>query len=137
MTPTGATYRDCEAHGGIIPLWSQKNYDDELQSADSRGFEISTPTGELAGFVFYREIDGEAWIVHLAVREKGRGEGTRLFEAFLRHVKSAGLTRVGLEVSVLNARARALYAKYGFTEIGLRKNYYQDGSDALVLCRGI
>lgn len=132
----GALYRECEAHGGFIPLWSEKNYDDELLSADSRGFEISTKQGALAGFVFYRQIDGEAWIVHLAVREKGRGEGTRLIEAFLRHVENLGLTRVGLEVSVLNARARAVYAKYGFREVGLRTRYYQDGSDALVLRRG-
>lgn len=137
MTLTGAAYRECEAHGGLTPLWSLKNYDDELVSPDSRRWEFYSAGGGLAGFVFYREIDDEAWIVHLAVREKSRGEGTRLLEAFLRHVTEAGLLRVGLEVSRSNAPARALYAKHGFAEIGLRKSYYRDGSDALVLRRGI
>ena len=38
-----------------------------------------------------------------------------------------------LEVAVTNHAARALYAAHGFTEAGLRRHYYSDGTDALIL----
>ncbi len=129
-------YRDCEAQGGSTPIWSLRNYEDELVSAESRRFELRATSGEIEALVFYRAIDREAWIVHLAVRNKGCGEGSRLLSAFIAKTREEGFATVALEVSSANARARALYAKQGFTEIGLRKAYYRDGSDALVLRRG-
>ena len=35
--------------------------------------------------------------------------------------------------AVNNHVARSLYAAHGFTEAGLRRNYYEDGTDALIL----
>jgi hypothetical protein len=47
-----------------------------------------------------------------------------------------GCHEVFLEVRVDNARAQKLYRGYGFTEIGLRRGYYQpSGTDALVMRR--
>jgi ribosomal-protein-alanine N-acetyltransferase len=40
-----------------------------------------------------------------------------------------------LEVSTTNTAARALYGQAGFAQVGLRRQYYADGSDALVLSR--
>jgi ribosomal-protein-alanine N-acetyltransferase len=38
-----------------------------------------------------------------------------------------------LEVATGNTAAQALYARAGFTDVGLRRRYYADGSDALVM----
>ena len=40
-----------------------------------------------------------------------------------------------LEVSAANAAAVAFYDAQGFTRIDVRRRYYRDGSDALVLAR--
>lgn len=40
-----------------------------------------------------------------------------------------------LEVKALNMKAIQLYMKYGFVEVGLRRKYYDDGSDALLMAR--
>lgn len=48
-------------------------------------------------------------------------------------MSEAGAARIFLEVSVENAAARRLYARAGYTQIGRRKAYYADGTDALVL----
>jgi [ribosomal protein S18]-alanine N-acetyltransferase len=42
-----------------------------------------------------------------------------------------------LEVAAGNAPARALYAAAGFAEVGKRRRYYPDGSDALVLAAAL
>ncbi len=58
----------------------------------------------------------------------------KLLDLALRHRTSM----VFLEVRPSNEAARALYARHGFTQIGLRRGYYpaQDGrEDALVLSR--
>jgi ribosomal-protein-alanine N-acetyltransferase len=38
-----------------------------------------------------------------------------------------------LEVAGANAAARALYARMGFRDVGRRRRYYADGTDALVM----
>jgi ribosomal-protein-alanine N-acetyltransferase len=48
-----------------------------------------------------------------------------------------GAAAMFLEVSDRNLPARALYAAAGFAEVGRRRRYYADGSDALVLRRGL
>jgi len=55
-----------------------------------------------------------------------------------RHRARRGLAPEGwengvLEVRVGNAPARALYSGLGFTEAGMRKRYYSDGEDALIM----
>ena len=45
-----------------------------------------------------------------------------------------GLKRATLEVAVSNVRATALYYRYGFQPVGVRKNYYERiHEDALIL----
>ena len=38
-----------------------------------------------------------------------------------------------LEVRASNAAACRLYSKMGFEEVGIRKGYYSDGEDALLM----
>jgi ribosomal-protein-alanine N-acetyltransferase len=44
-----------------------------------------------------------------------------------------GAATMVLEVAVTNDAARALYGAHGFAEAGLRRRYYSDGTDALIL----
>ena len=46
-----------------------------------------------------------------------------------------GVTTVYLEVRVNNHGARSLYEKLGFTMVGIRKNYYEDAEDAIVMAK--
>jgi len=64
----------------------------------------------------------------------GRGTGSALLEALLAEAARRGCTEVFLEVRTDNARAQQLYRRYGFTQIGLRRGYYQpSGTDALLM----
>ena len=51
-----------------------------------------------------------------------------------REARRHGAREITLEVRASNFAARALYRKYGFREVGLRKRYYIDnGEDAIIM----
>jgi ribosomal-protein-alanine N-acetyltransferase len=78
----------------------------------------------------------EAHISTLAVRAGWRrlGLGELLLIALLDEARRLGAYRATLEVRVSNVAAQALYAKYGFEQVGRRKAYYSDNrEDALIL----
>ena len=53
------------------------------------------------------------------------------------HIATYGAGAMFLEVAAGNAPALALYAREGFAEVGRRRRYYSDGTDALVLRRDL
>lgn len=89
----------------------------------------------LAGFLLYRETAAAEWeILNLAVDPALRRQGLagRLIEEFFRLADGD----VYLEVRESNQAARALYARWGFFEEGLRRNYYnRPVEDAVVMKR--
>ena len=89
----------------------------------------------LVGFLLYREIASTEWeILNLAVDPAMRRQGvaSRLIEEFL----SMAGGEVYLEVRESNHAARALYARWRFSEEGLRPGYYhRPVEDAVVMKR--
>ncbi len=87
------------------------------------------------GFVLARQSFDEAEILTLAVMPSARRQG--IAGAFLtelcNELRKRDVERLFLEVSAHNHGARALYANRGFVSCGVRRAYYADGSDALVL----
>lgn len=53
------------------------------------------------------------------------GVGTMLMDALIARSREVGASAVLLEVRVDNDAALAMYAKYGFEQLGVRKRYYQ------------
>jgi ribosomal protein S18 acetylase RimI-like enzyme len=64
---------------------------------------------------------------------RGRGLGQRLIGFCTQQAQQRGYRELRLEVSAGNAAALRLYRKAGFADFGERSNYYQDGSDAILL----
>jgi [ribosomal protein S18]-alanine N-acetyltransferase len=82
-----------------------------------------------------RTITDQAEILTLAVIPQARRHGlaTSLLNAAMVEARALGAETMFLEVATANAAAQALYARAGFTEVGQRRRYYADGSDALVM----
>lgn len=79
---------------------------------------------------------GQAEVMTIAVRPDawGHGIGSRMLSAMLDEAKARDCGEVFLEVRADNDRAHGLYLRRGFTEIGVRKGYYQpSGTDAIVM----
>lgn len=85
------------------------------------------------GFIMVRECCGEVEIITLGVISSKRrcGIGRYLVKIILDDVKEKNYSLL-LEVNIHNKAAIMLYLKLGFKEVGCRKAYYQDGSDALL-----
>nr|WP_207186589.1 GNAT family N-acetyltransferase [Rhodobaculum claviforme] len=88
------------------------------------------------GFVLLRVLADEAEVLTLAVapHARRRGLATGLLARAMARAADHGARAAFLEVAAGNAAARALYARAGFEQVGLRAGYY-GGEDALVLHR--
>jgi ribosomal-protein-alanine N-acetyltransferase len=100
--------------------------------------EVSSTFGlvhSLGGMILGRVAADEAEILTLAVNPGHRrlGIGSALLRAAKDRAAGRGAVAMFLEVAVTNDAARALYTAHGFTEAGLRRHYYTDGTDALIL----
>ena len=94
---------------------------------------VAVEDGVVAGYVGSQTVLQEADMMNIAVGDgfRRRGIAKRLVEELIRRLDAYQLT---LEVRASNAPAIALYESLGFTQVGLRKNYYhKPKEDALIL----
>jgi ribosomal-protein-alanine N-acetyltransferase len=92
----------------------------------------------MAGYAGLMFIPGgtQADVLTIAVRPAywGQGIGSALLGALLGAARARGRAEVFLEVRADNPRARGLYLRRGFEELGVRRGYYQpSGVDAVVM----
>jgi ribosomal-protein-alanine N-acetyltransferase len=79
---------------------------------------------------------GTADVLTIAVSQAswGKGIGSALLGALIDEARRRRCTQVFLEVRKDNPRARGLYRRRGFEEIGVRRGYYQPANvDAIVM----
>lgn len=90
------------------------------------------------GFLLGRVILDEAELLTLAVAPESRrsGIGRSLTMEFAATSFDRGAQTAFLEVAAHNRPARALYAGLGWRDVGLRRNYYAAGNDAVIMRLG-
>ena len=118
--------------------WTPEMFAGEFAQPPSRRLYLVAEEGDaLIGYAGMMFTGGsQADVVTLAVDPAhwGQGTGTALLSALIDEAGSRGYTEVVLEVRKDNPRARRLYLRHGFTEIGIRRGYYQpSGVDAVVM----
>jgi ribosomal-protein-alanine N-acetyltransferase len=87
------------------------------------------------GFAGLWLMAGEAHITNIAVWEKHRrqGIGEALLIAMIELAIELDARLITLEVRASNTAAQSLYAKYGFTQVGVRRGYYTDNREDGIL----
>ena len=118
--------------------WTPEMFATEFAQPSSRRLYLVAEAGDtLIGYAGMMFTGGpQADVVTLAVDPAhwSRGTGTALLTALVDEAARRGCTEVLLEVRKDNARARRLYLREGFAEIGIRRGYYQpSGVDAIVM----
>ena len=96
---------------------------------------VAEVQNHVCGFVIAWNVREEGEITTIAVDEKFRGRGIarQLLEAALHQAARRGAEVMFLEVRPANQVAQRLYERCGFAQVGLRKNYYQNGDDAVIM----
>jgi len=116
---------------------SEQLFLNELTDNQLAHYQVLTRDGEaLAGYAGFWLIAGEIHISTIAVHpdERGCGRGEWLLLNLLLEAWALDPLLVTLEVRRGNDVAQALYRKYRFEEVGLRKRYYRDtGEDAVLM----
>ena len=126
-----AIERQCHAYP-----WSEEIFLHEMATAHSRIWVCVEEAGEeIAGFLCWWTVSGEVEIqnVATALRYRRRGVGRCLLAAILAAARAEGISRALLEVRVSNLSAINLYREFGFTDCCIRRCYYPDGEDALLM----
>lgn len=118
--------------------WSKDDFKAALLARTP--FIVMELKGRIVGQCVYRTVLDEGEILTFCIHPdcQGKGYGAELLEYVLALAALAGVREVFLEVRVGNARARRLYAKAGFEEIAIRKDYYMTRTgreDAVVMKR--
>ena len=118
--------------------WTPEMFAAEFAQPLSRRLYLVAEAGNaLLGYAGMMFSGGsQADVVTLAVSPGrwGEGIGTALLLALVDEAEKRGYEEVLLEVREDNPRARRLYLRHGFDEVGIRRGYYQpSGVDAVVM----
>ncbi len=86
------------------------------------------------GYLFGQIYGSFFYLQNIAVRPGFRRQkiATKLLDYIVNQSRKNRLNKIVLEVRANNSAARRLYEKDGFKPIGVEKNYYTKGTDAIV-----
>ena len=109
-------------------FWNYNILKEELESPNSKYIIAKTNDGEIIGFAGIKVLIDTADIMNIVVKKswKNQGVGNLLLNSLISLCKNLNLLSLSLEVNEDNLPAIHLYEKFGFKNIGVRKNYYQD-----------
>ncbi|MEZ4360017.1 MAG: ribosomal protein S18-alanine N-acetyltransferase [Kofleriaceae bacterium] len=114
--------------------WAREAFVAELARPFAR-VDVARLAGRAVGYLNYWLVADEASLLSIAVHpdHRQRGVATRMVAHLLAQARAAGAALVTLEVRRGNAPAIALYERHGFGTAYVRRGYYPDGEDAVVM----
>ena len=116
-----------------ISLWSKKQWANEFNKEGTKIFGLLIKK-LVIGICVFQVILDEAQINYFVINKKFRekGFGSYLMSYLIKKFVNLNLKKILLEVSQGNVTAERFYSRFDFSTVGMRKNYYKDGSHALL-----
>ncbi|TDC98931.1 ribosomal-protein-alanine N-acetyltransferase [Nonomuraea deserti] len=121
-----------------LDAWSEGMMRGELADMPrSRHYVVALVDSEIVAYAGLAAAADQADVQTIAVLEKhqGTGIGSAMLTELLAEARRRGAREIFLEVRADNARAQTVYRHFGFEEIGTRRRYYDDGTDAIMMRR--
>jgi ribosomal-protein-alanine N-acetyltransferase len=118
--------------------WGPGSFRKELEENKLSRYFVALADDVVAGYVGAWSVLDELHITTFAVdpNRRGQGIGRRLLAALLQNAVDEGVRWAVLEVRESNEAAIKVYASFGFRQVGVRKKYYENDENALVLWVG-
>ena len=122
-----------ELDSNTISLWSKKQWANEFKKEGIKVFGLLHSNLVIGICVFHVVLD-EAQINFFVINQKYRnkGFGSYLMTYLIKQCEKSNINKLFLEVSNTNTAAEKFYSSFDFSTVGIRRNYYKDGSDALL-----
>ena len=116
-----------------ISLWTKKQWASEFKKQGTKIVGLLIDNLFIGVCVFQVVLD-EAQINYFVVDQKFRkkGFGSYLMNYLIKQCEKLNVKKLLLEVSSSNVIGQKFYSRFDFSTVGVRKNYYKDGSDALL-----
>jgi len=114
--------------------WSRNLFLSELHS-NNAFYILALHNDRVIGYCGINYVCGEGSITNIAVHPDYRKKGlaSLMLDNIIKYCTNCTLSFITLEVRQSNQSAINLYKKYGFNEVGLRKNYYADNHENAIL----
>ena len=87
--------------------------------------------GYIGRYYFFQEAEVLNFVVDESYQRQGYGQ--KLFDKMVEDMKD--VKKITLEVRASNIKGINFYTKNGFKQVGVRKKYYKNGEDALLLLK--
>jgi len=126
--------------------WNLAQFKEELSGVPKTRSYFVVETGATPKVIAFAGLycpgggaDADIQTISVSAQYQGNGIGQGLLDLLINAAIERNAPAIFLEVRAENEQARALYAKNGFTQISVRKNYYQNAqprskrSDAIIM----
>jgi ribosomal-protein-alanine N-acetyltransferase len=122
-----------ELDSNTISLWNKEQWVNEFKKDGTKIFGLLIKN-LVVGICVFQVVLDEAQINYFVVNKKFRkkGFGSYLMNYLIKKCEKLNLKKLLLEVSQRNVTAERFYSRFDFYTVGIRKNYYKDGSHALL-----
>ena len=122
-----------ELDSNSISLWTKKQWSSEFKKKGIKVFGLLV-SNLIVGICVFQVILDEAQINYFVVKQKFRkkGFGSCLMSFLIKWCIKFNVNKLFLEVSQNNITAQKFYNHFDFSTVGIRNNYYKDGSAALL-----
>ena len=116
-----------------ISLWNKNQWANEFKKESAKIFVLLFEK-LVIGICVYQVVLDEVQINYLVVNQKfrKRGFGSFLMKHLIKRWEKQSINKLVLEVSQNNLIDKKFYCSFDFYTVGKRRNYYKDGSDALL-----
>ena len=122
-----------ELDSNTISLWTKKQWSNEFKREGVKIFGLLI-SNFVVGVCAYQVVHDEAQINYFVVNQefRKRGYGSFLLSYLIKLFEKRHINKILLEVSQENNTAQKFYDHFNFSTVGIRRNYYKDGSNALL-----
>lgn len=113
--------------------WSKISLKKELENKNFNLNLLCRLNNKIIGYFFSKNVKNEYHVLNFALKKnyQHRGYGKLFFNIIINEYILDG--SVFLEVKRSNLSAINFYKKFNFKEVGLKKKYYSDGEDAIIM----
>lgn len=123
----------------FIDPWPGQYFMSELYAPGRYQRVLVDSAGDLAAYLFsaWQYLDLHVLKVATLPKYRRGGLARRLMAMAEAHANEMCGDSITLEVRADNRPALELYRAFGYTNVGLRRHYYADGSDAVIMTKSL